>query len=88
MQVYLQIYGQVQGVFFRSSAKGEAEKLGLVGWVRNNPDGSVEILAVGPKSRLEKFAAWCKKGPPFAKVEKVEADFQKQEQEFASFDIL
>lgn len=88
MQVHIRIYGQVQGVFFRRGAKEEAGQLGLVGWVRNDVDGSVETLAVGPKSNLEKFIAWCKKGPPFAKVESVEVDWSRDESSFDAFDIL
>lgn len=88
MQVHIRIYGQVQGVFFRSGAKEEADKLGLVGWVRNNRDGSVEIMASGEKRALEKFLVWCKKGPPFAKVENIEVDWQDREEDFDRFDIL
>ena len=88
MQIRLRILGQVQGVFFRHSTKREAERLSLVGWVRNNDDGSVEALAQGPKNKLEEFVAWCKKGPPFAKVENVEVDWQSSEESFDAFDIL
>jgi len=88
MQIRLRIFGQVQGVFFRHSTKREAERLSLVGWVRNNDDGSVEALAQGPKNKLEEFVAWCKKGPPFAKVENVEVDWQSSEESFDAFDIL
>ncbi len=49
MTVRLIVYGQVQGVFFRQSAKREADKLGLVGWVRNEADGTVGVLGVGAK---------------------------------------
>ncbi|MBI3282545.1 acylphosphatase [Candidatus Curtissbacteria bacterium] len=87
MTVIIKIYGSVQGVFFRRSAKEEADKLGLVGWVRNRDDGSVEVLAVGPQQKLNEFVVWCKKGPPFAKVENVEVDRQEA-QEFDAFDIL
>lgn len=88
MQVYIRIYGQVQGVFFRSRAKEEAERLELVGWVRNKTDGSVEALAQGTRDKLGKFVAWCKKGPPLAKVEKVEIDWPEGEETFDAFDIL
>lgn len=88
MQVYIRIYGQVQGVFFRASAKDEADRLGLVGWVRNRQDGSVEVMAQGPKVILKKFVAWCKKGPPMAEVAKVEVDLRQEDMDFESFDIL
>ena len=58
MQAHIRIYGQVQGVFFRSYAKEVADRLGLVGWVKNNPDGSVETVAEGSKEKLEEFVKW------------------------------
>ena len=88
MTVNLKIFGQVQGVFFRKSAKDEANRLGLVGWIRNDADGSVEVLAVGPKEKLEEFVAWCRQGPPLAEIENVEVDWQEQTPEFNSFEIL
>lgn len=88
MNVRVIVYGQVQGVFFRRAAKEEADRLGLAGWVRNDSDGSVEVLAVGPKEKLEQFVKWCKNGPPLAKVERVEIDWKSSEQEFESFEIL
>lgn len=88
MQVHIRIYGQVQGVFFRGGAKEEADKLGLVGWARNDRDGSVEILAVGSKSNLDKFVAWCRKGPPGAQVERVQVDWSQANGNFKSFEIL
>lgn len=88
VSVNLKIYGQVQGVFFRRSAKLEAENLGIGGWVRNREDGSVEALAEGPKDKVEKFIAWCKKGPPFAKVEKVGVEWKKKPENFGDFSIL
>ena len=80
--------GKVQGVFFRRTAKNKAEGLGLVGWVRNRPDGSVETVTQGPKSGVEKFIAWCKKGPPFAKVEGVEVEWKKNLENFDDFSII
>ena len=88
MQVSLKIYGKVQGVFYRKSAKEEASRLGIGGWVRNVSGGSVEALAVGPEDKLKKFVEWCKKGPPFATVEKVEEDWQEDGEDFGSFEIL
>ncbi len=64
----LRIEGVVQGVFFRESARQEAERLGLVGWVRNLADGSVEAQVQGSSGPLHDFVAWCHKGPPAAQV--------------------
>lgn len=68
----IKIYGQVQGVFFRVSAKDEAEKLGIKGFARNEPDGTVYIEAEGDKTSLDKFIKWCHDGPEVAQVDKVE----------------
>lgn len=68
----IKISGAVQGVFFRVSAKKEAEKLGITGFARNEPDGSVYIEAEGNKEKLDKFLEWCRIGPTAAKVDKVE----------------
>lgn len=86
--VRILVYGQVQGVFFRRTAKEFADKLGLVGWVRNRDDGSVEAMVAGPKKDLMQFMKWCKSGPPAAKVENVEADWRTEEMDFDSFEIL
>ena len=88
MQTKIIIFGYVQGVFFRHSIKKEAERLGLVGWARNNDDGSVEAVAEGPKDKLEEFVAWCKKGPPVAKVGKVEIEWGEGSGEFSRFEII
>jgi len=88
VRVHIFIYGEVQGVFFRRTAKSKAEELGIVGWVRNRPDGCVETVAQGSKSGVEKFIAWCKKGPPFAKVEKVEVEWRKSLEAFEDFSII
>lgn len=68
----IKVYGQVQGVFFRSTAKAEAEKLGIKGFTRNEPDGTVYIEAEGDENSLEKFLSWCHSGPEVAQVEKVD----------------
>lgn len=62
------VSGRVQGVFFRQSAAGEAQRLGIGGWVRNLADGRVEGLARGEAAVLEEFRAWLQRGPPAASV--------------------
>jgi len=81
------VSGQVQGVFFRSRTQEVAEKLGLVGLVRNTIDGGVEIVAEGEKEKLDELIAWCKKGPLFARVENIKVDWQAPTGEFSSFEI-
>lgn len=88
MTVRLQIYGRVQGVFFRRTAKVEADKLGLTGWTRNEDDGSVEILAVGDKKSLKEFIKWCKDGPEMAKVDRIEEDWSEGDEDLDSFEVV
>jgi acylphosphatase len=68
-QVHAVISGQVQGVSFRYFTYHEALKLGLKGWVRNLRDGRVEALFEGEQESIERVLAWCKLGPPAARVE-------------------
>lgn len=72
---HLIVRGRVQGVFFRATTQETAENLGLAGWVRNRPDGTVEIHVEGEKTQLEKLVAWCHKGPPSAKVHQVDVEW-------------
>ncbi|MCX6765750.1 MAG: acylphosphatase [Candidatus Moranbacteria bacterium] len=81
----IKIYGRVQGVFFRHSAREKAEELGISGFARNEPDGTVYIEAEGGKVKLEKFLEWCRKGPPLARVEKVDFEYQPDTKEFDGF---
>jgi acylphosphatase len=64
----IRINGKVQGVFFRASAKDQADKMGVKGFVRNEPDGGVYIEAEGIEANVKQFADWCKKGPARAQV--------------------
>jgi acylphosphatase len=79
------VSGRVQGVFYRGSAQQEAMRLGLVGEVRNLPDGSVEVVVEGPKDRVEDFIAWCRRGPPSAEVEDVRVRWSVARGEFRTF---
>jgi acylphosphatase len=86
-QVRLRITGQVQGVFYRSSAETEARRLGLTGWVRNLADGSVEAVAEGPRADVESFVDWCRHGPPAAQVKAVETRWLPAGGEAAAFEV-
>ena len=66
--VRIQVSGRVQGVMFRDSCRREAERLGVAGWVRNEPDGSVALLAVGASDAVDDLVTWCRTGPPGARV--------------------
>ena len=63
------ISGTVQGVWYRASAKEQADELNLTGWARNLPDGRVEVVACGSEKQLEVFYAWLQHGPKRAKVD-------------------
>lgn len=69
----IRVYGRVQGVFFRRSAREEALRLGLSGFARNEPDGTVQIEVEGEAAALDRFLAWCNVGPPAARIERVES---------------
>jgi acylphosphatase len=81
------IHGLVQGVNFRASTRREAERLGVRGWVRNLPDGSVQALIEGEKNKTEQLLAWCHKGPPGARVTKVDISWMPYTGEYKTFDI-
>jgi acylphosphatase len=68
------VSGRVQGVSYRASTAARARSLALVGWVRNLPDGSVELEAEGPHESVEALLAWCHEGPPAAQVTTVTID--------------
>lgn len=83
----LRIHGKVQGVFFREGSRAEAIRLGLTGWVRNLPDGTVQAVAEGEPAALEDFIRWCHRGPPSARVSQVERTDGAPSGEFPSFTV-
>ncbi|MHB8455103.1 MAG: acylphosphatase [Acidiferrobacterales bacterium] len=62
------VSGRVQGVFFRAATRNEAQRLGLTGWVRNQDDGTVEVVACGAEQELGQLENWLWQGPPNARV--------------------
>lgn len=84
--VEINIKGKVQGVWFRKSAKQQADTLRLQGWVRNNPDGSVSLYATGAQTALDELIAWCRQGPPQAVVSEVLVQ-ERQEHTLNEFTI-
>ena len=71
-RIHVIVEGRVQGVFYRAFTRDEALRLGLSGWVRNRPNGSVEALVEGEKSAVEKMVQWFHQGSPNSIVEKVQ----------------
>lgn len=68
---HLVIRGRVQGVWYRESMRLEAERLNVAGWVRNRGDGAVEAVVQGEEDAVAALIAWCRVGPPAARVEDI-----------------
>ena len=79
--------GKVQGVFYRASAKEEADMLNLVGWVKNIPNGEVHMYAEGEDEDIQRFIYWCERGPIYSKVSEVLAEETYFEEGHTSFEI-
>lgn len=86
-RVHLKVCGRVQGVYFRASTVEQARRLGVLGWVMNCADSSVEVVAEGEIEQLEKLINWCRAGPPGAQVKEVRAQWEASKEEFQSFYI-
>ena len=81
------VFGRVQGVYYRGTTRDQARQLGLCGWVRNCADGSVESVACGTPEALEAFKSWLHRGPPSARVERVEETDASQPPQADDFHI-
>ena len=88
IRVNIFISGRVQGVAFRYFTEGAAKHLGITGWVRNLPDGRVEIIAEGPDDKIEELIKLIKKGPSNAVISRIQVGSEKPTGEFNSFDVL
>ncbi len=86
-QVNLKIYGRVQMVMYRDSVRRQAKKLGLTGWVMNEDDGTVRVVADGEEENLKKLIDWCYNGPMLAKVDKIDIEWREATGQFNNFDI-
>ncbi|MFQ5459573.1 MAG: acylphosphatase [Anaerolineae bacterium] len=86
-RAHLTVHGRVQGVMYRASARAAAKELGLTGWVRNLPDGTVEAVAEGQRRDLDKLVLWCRQGPNQARVTRVDVEFVPATGEFADFAV-
>ncbi len=81
------VSGRVQGVFFRSETRREANRRNVVGWIRNNPDGRVEAVFEGAKKDVEKVIDFCRRGSPAARVTDVDVQWEDYTGEFKDFRI-
>lgn len=88
VRAHVFIEGRVQGVFYRVWTRGEAEKLGLTGWVRNLADGRVEAVFEGPKESAEEMIEKCKQGPQIAGVKHLDVIWEDATGEFNNFEIV
>ena len=88
VRAHLIVRGRVQGVFFRACTRDEAERLGVTGWVRNRPEGTVEVLLEGVEEEVDRIVEWCRQGPPIARVDEVSVEMASYRGEFGSFRII
>lgn len=86
-RAHLIITGRVQGVFFRMETRRAAERLGVTGWVRNLPDGTVEAVFEGTLDAVQKTIEWCRTGPRMAEVNEVRISWAQHSGEFDRFSI-
>ncbi len=86
-RAHIIVAGIVQGVSFRAFAKAEADRLKISGWVKNLPDGSVEILAQGNEKYLERFISRMRRGPKSARIRNVKINCSDAIGEFENFEI-
>jgi acylphosphatase len=86
-RVHVHISGRVQGVFFRAETQRAAMDFKLTGWVRNTADGRVEAVFEGENENVDKMIAWCRIGPPHARVENVTTKEEPYTGEFRNFSV-
>ncbi len=82
------IDGRVQGVAYRFETQYAAERIGVNGWVRNRPDGTVQALFEGERARVEEMIAWCRRGPALARVTAVDVSWEDYCGDLSDFRIL
>jgi len=87
VRAHVFVRGRVQGVFFRSETQYEANRRNVSGWVRNTRDGRVEAVFEGEKENVEELIDFCRRGPPGARVTKVDVRWENYTGEFKDFRI-
>ena len=86
-RIHVIVEGRVQGVFFRAHTSDEAIKLGLTGWVRNRPDGSVEAIIEGQEAAVKKMLQWFRQGSPYSLVAKIHTTEESPVGDNTNFEI-
>lgn len=87
IRVRIHVSGRVQGVFYRSNTRRRALGLGLKGWVRNLPDGRVEVVVEGEEDQVDRLMQWCRRGPPSALVTDLDVEPETPTGEFKTFRV-
>ena len=87
VRAHVFVTGRVQGVFFRSETKHNADRYNVKGWIRNLPDNRVEAVFEGEKDAVQTLIAFCKHGPSGAKVTNVDLTWETYIGEFDRFKI-
>jgi acylphosphatase len=87
-RAHLIVLGMVQGVGFRYFAQRLAQQRNLTGWVKNRPDGKVEIVAEGHRGMIEDFIKDLRTGHPYAKVKEIDTHWEPYTAEFSRFDLV
>ncbi|MFZ5916652.1 MAG: acylphosphatase [Chloroflexota bacterium] len=87
VRLHATVHGRVQGVSFRYYTHQQAQQLGVVGFVRNLWDGSVEVMAEGERSRVAQLLSWLRQGPRMASVERVDVAWSAPSGEFERFEV-
>ena len=83
----IKVTGRVQGVGFRYYTQKQAKLFGLTGWVKNLPDGSVQVLVQGEKPEIETFVDYLRIGPSMARVQNVSISKIEQAEDFVEFNV-
>ncbi|HEY3820879.1 MAG TPA: acylphosphatase [Polyangiaceae bacterium] len=86
-RVHLIVRGRVTGVFFRAATQREAKRLGITGWVKNRPDGAIEMVAEGEEEAIKEMVSWANHGPSAARVDSVDVRWRGYTGEFSDFRI-
>ena len=84
---FARVEGRVQGVGFRYTCMNEGQRLGLSGWVRNTPEGDVEVWAEGAREKLDSFILWLQRGPPGARVDTLHYDMVAPTGKYGKFGV-
>jgi len=87
-RVHAIVNGKVQGVGFRAFTQDQATQKGIVGWVRNREDGSVELEAEGPRAILDDFLKVLEQGPGLSRVEHITVDWKAANRQTQGFTVL